>query len=147
MQTANPLGPNPFDVITLSPANPSAGADFSLDVNANTRWQVTFVGFRLITDANSGTRIIGVHGFDGTDIIYRAMSSATMSVSANSQFHFNVGIGRSTTGGSAADQIISLNAHLILNIGDSIRITVTNIQVGDQISDIRIRVHQWITEN
>lgn len=146
MSTLNALGPDPVAIITLAPADPAAGANLSLTVNANARWQLLFIGFLLTTDVNAATRLINMHGFDGTDIIYNAMPSATQTASLNIRYHFNTGIGRSTTGGSSANQIISINADFLLNLGDSIRTTITNIQVGDQISDVRVRVKQWISE-
>ncbi len=146
MSTLNALGPNPFDIITVAPANPAAGANLAVNVNLNARWQLLFIGFRLVTDANAATRIINMHGFDGTDIIYNAMPSATQIASINNQYHFNAGIGRSTTGGSSANQLIPINSDFILKIGESVRTTIANIQVGDQISDVRIRVKQWIQE-
>lgn len=146
MTNQNPLSTSIFDVITLAPADPAAGANLALNVNANARWQILFVGFRLVTDAQAATRLINLHGFDGTDIIYNIMPSASHIASTDKQYHFNTGAGRSTTGGSASDQIIALNSDMYLNIGDSLRTTITNIQTGDQISDVRVRVKQWITE-
>ncbi len=147
MNNQNPLNTNVFDVITLGPANPAAGANFTLSVNANSRWRIIGLDFTVQTDGTAANRIVEVHGFDGTDIIQVTRSLNLHTASLTIDYNANTGTGQAHEGGSIIDIQMPLNNDLYLNIGDSIRITVINIQTGDQISDIRVRVQQWITEN
>ena len=147
MRSQNPIDVNSFDIITITPANPAAGNNYGLAVNVNARWQILYVGFNLGTDANVAGRIAAVHGWDGTDIIYETHPSVPQAASLNFSYHFNVGVGNPHTGGAGSLLVAPLNDQLFLRQGDSIFILIHNIQAADQISDIRIRLKQWITEN
>jgi len=147
MTIQNPLGPDPYDLITLAPADPAAGANFSLSVNANARWQIISVQFQVAFDATAANRRVNVHGFDSTDIIHRqsALNFGTASITV--EYDCNIATGSAYQEGSVLNESIPLPDQLYLNIGHSIRITISNIQTTDQISDVRLRVKQWITEN
>jgi hypothetical protein len=147
MTTDNPIDVNVFDIVTIAPTSPAAGNNFSLAVNANARWQILYVGFVLVTDATVAGRIASVHGFDGTDIIYETHPSVPQAASLAFSYHFNVGSGGAHTGGAGSLIVAPLNSQLFLRQGDSIFVLVHNIQAADQISDVRIRLKQWITEN
>lgn len=146
MTDHNALGPDPFDVITIAPANPAAGANFSVAVNLNSRWQVIYAEFQLVTDANAAARLIKTHGNDGTDDIYLSGPTVDLTASLTGRYHGNVGTGTATDLGAGSRLIFPLNDQFFLNLGDTLRITIDSIQVGDQIQDIRFRVKQWISE-
>lgn len=147
MNLLNPLDTSVFDVITLSPADPAAGANFTLSVNANARWQILSLQFTIAYNATGANRRVEVHGFDGTDIIQKQAPLNFGTASITVEYDCNIGTGSAYQEASVLSESFPLAGDLYLNIGDSIRITVFNIQATDQISDIRVRVKQWITED
>lgn len=147
MNLHSPIGPDPFVVVTQNPANPSAGANLSVDVNPNTRWQLLAIDFLLATDANAATRFIQVHGFNGTNNIYTTGPANAQTASITNHYFANVGQGNAYDLGVTTRPAFALNQQMFLDDNDDLRITITSIQVGDQISDIFITFKQWITEN
>lgn len=147
MDTQNPFGSNPSDIITITPIDPSAGNNLSLAVASNARWRILFVGFLLTTDANVATRLVQVHGFDSLDRIYDTAPNLAQAASLAHNYSFNTGVGQAYTGGDGSVAIAPINSDHILRSTDDIRITIQSIQAGDTITDIRIRFLQWITEN
>lgn len=147
MHDQNPLDINIFDLLALAPAAPSAGANFSLAVNLNARWRITAIRFTFTTDANAANRRIQVGGIVGT--INFALSGAgdIQTASEARNYDFNVGTGSAYSSGDADNLYAPLNSQMYLEVGDSLRIIIANIQAGDAITNIGIRLQQWITED
>lgn len=144
MTTQNPLDTSIFDIFTRAGVSPSAGANFTQAMNINSRSQIINVQFLLTTDANAADREIIITGDDGTDEIYSTGPSSIQTASLAVRYHANIGAPAGTFG-TALLQTVPLNSQFILSEGDTLQINVTNIQAGDAITDISIRIKQWIT--
>lgn len=147
MTIQNPLSTEIFDILTLTPANPALGANFSLAVDSNARWQVISIHFKLNVDANAANRLPSIEGFDGTNIIHRQRPLNIQTAAIDADYDCNVATGSSYEEASILAISIPLPDHFYLQAGDSIRITVLGMLAGDQLENIIIRVKQWITEN
>lgn len=147
MDNRNPIDTAVFDVLTIAPTDPAVGANFSQALNLNSRWQIIYVEFILATDVNAANRLIKVHGNDGTDDIYLTGPNVPLTANLTARYFCNTGAGDADDLGAGSRLAVPLNTNFYLNQADTFRITIDSIQVGDQISDIRIRVKQWIVEN
>lgn len=147
MHINNPIDTAIFDILTIAPVNPAAGASLSIAVNLNARWQLISVEFVLVTDANAADRLITIEGDDGTDEFYGSAPTGPQTASQNIRYRGNTGIGQPFQMGTAGRIGFPLNTNFFLNTGDTLDILIGGIQVADQISDIVFRVKQWIVEN
>lgn len=146
MDNHNPLDINVFDIFSRTATNPSAGANFSLAVLPRAREQLIYISFKLITDANAANRLIQIGALINSIPFYTSNAGTAEIASRDYDYYFNIGIGSSFTGGSTDDVNAPLNAQFFLEDDDTITITITDIQVGDQISDIRLVSKLWMID-
>lgn len=146
MPNRHPLDINVFDIVTLEPPDPAAGAGYTFGVPANSRVQIIGVSFTLTTDANAANRLPYCEGYDGA--LTFLGSSFNSPVVANSvvRAHFSIHGGGQQASGTYNFAMIALADHLYLRINDTLRINVVSIQAGDTITDIAIRYKQWVQE-
>ena len=140
----NTLDDNLYQLVTLKPANPSAGAQLIITVPDTLRYSVLSVHYTLTTDSTAATRVNKIVGHDGTDRFSVTLHNATLSASLALNFLYTRGVFTVAGPGGTSDSQFGLIHELILNPGESLRTEIENIQVTDQISDAIVRVKQWI---
>lgn len=128
------------EVVTV--ASPPAATGFSKVVPGASRWRVQSVSFVLVADANAANRIPRVEYLDASGGVFAAVA-APFVLTANLTARFTFAIGVVQFGANAAAQIGASLPALHLNPGLSVRVAVTGIQVGDQISGAAMFVDQW----
>ena len=125
----------------IAPGQGAAGAGVTVPISEAEYQQLVAVSFRLVTSAVVATRRPAVAVTDGSGVaIVTVSSSITSAASLTTDYSFAVGVGAST-GASGAAVSESLPA-LPLDGGDSIVISVAALDVGDQISRVRVTVIQ-----
>jgi len=135
---------NVFDIKTFSQANPAAASDFIFAVPARRRLQILSISFILANDANAANRNVGLIFDDSALVFDRCGLTPNFTANETITFQFYKGAGTEIIEAGGGRIWAPLNGELYLVTGDSIRSQVTNMQVGDQISDIVIRAKVWI---
>jgi hypothetical protein len=128
------------EVVTIG--SPAVATGFTKRVTGASRWRVQSVSFVLVADANAANRIARVEYLDAAGAVFFAVA-APFTVTANITSRLNFGIGIQQFGANAAAQIGAGLPAFKLNAGLAIRVAVTAIQAGDQISGASLFVDQW----
>lgn len=125
----------------VAPGQPAAGSGLSVVMPESERQRLLSVAFRLVTSAVVATRTPVVTITDGTAVaIGGAVSGFGLTASSTADFLFSVGLAEwdQSNNAVASGPITSLD----LAEGDTIVISVGAIDVGDQISRVRIVLAQ-----
>jgi hypothetical protein len=122
-------------------ANPAAGAGFTYGLPQSEDSLVRLVTFKLVTDSNAATRQVYLDflGGDSTPI-GRFEPPYTQAASKTVQYTFGVDL--NVYGANDGPSIGTPLAPVILRKGESLVVSITNKQVGDQVSNIRVTLDQ-----
>jgi hypothetical protein len=143
MSDNHPLDINIFTVKSISLTNPAPGANFSYTCPANTRMEIISVFLTLTTDATVASRLVLIHGHDGTSNIQVAEATLVQVNSSSCSYSASSAGGSLRTTATDSIYCLILPSPLILNPGEFLRSTVLAIQATDQISAITIRAKMW----
>lgn len=126
--------------ILMTPSDPAAGANFSVQLLSFNLFRPTAIFFTLTTDANAGNRNPIVKYLDPTNVI--AILGMVKNQPASSTFNY------SFSNFGDANQTILSNVKipmpdLTLLPANTISSDISSIQAGDQISNIRILGQGW----
>jgi hypothetical protein len=128
------------EVVTIG--SPAVATGFTHVVPGASRQRIVGVSFVLVADANAANRIARVEYLNAAGAVMFAVA-APFTVTANITSRLNFGIGIQQFGANAAAQIGAGLPAFKLNAGLAIRVAVTAIQAGDQISGASLFVDQW----
>lgn len=121
---------------------PAAGASFSLTVPGAFDTRLLSITYRLVTDANAANRAVTVDYDDGNGQLF-AREGAGLVVTANTTQDFAGNVGRGVAEWAANTIVFHPLAESILEGGQKIQINVANIQVGDQLSRIVLKLERF----
>jgi hypothetical protein len=129
--------------LELNPSNPSAGTDWSYQVPTSTRMRIESIGAKLVTSSTAGARVVHVYVLSGGG--RGAWSCAVQqSIPASTTAQFSAAPGQF----SSVVDTVSINGPLpspmILTSSSTIGVSTSNIQAGDQWSNIVLLTEQWI---
>ena len=117
---------------------PAAGANYTYTVAANHNEELISLALELVADANAANRLIEFNHTDGTVNLGRYYTSTAITagltrtvIMQGSSLLWNEVVYDGT-------HIIPIPQNIILGAGHTVEVVVTNIQVGDQLDDIRI---------
>lgn len=146
MSNSHPLDNTVYDVLTIVQANPAPGANFTITVPDNERFQILGLRFALVNTSDAADRLIRINFNDGTTdhpiINVGRIQVATETISYN--FAPGYTFQNSVTDFDSIDQHFPND--VILTPRNTIDSDIANLQAGDQLAVISIRVKRWITE-
>lgn len=126
-------------------ASPAVATGFAYRVPGSEAQRVFTVSFVLVTDANVAARIARVEFLNASSDVFAAVASPfTQAASKTTRYTF--GVGMQQYGANDAAFIGAPIPDLFLRDGLSLRVAVTAIQAGDQISGISVFVAQRDTD-
>lgn len=128
---------------TVLVANPAAAANFVLTVETNSIWAVQSVFFALVNAAVAATRRAQIRFTDGSVEIWHADGTRDSIISETGRYSWS-DIGSASFGAQGGFNFANLPSRYFLNEGDTIESVIANMQAGDQISEIRVRVLEWL---
>ena len=142
----NIIPPNLGKLITIKPANPAAGNNFSVAVPIHTIALVTSISFVLTTDATVANRTVLLMSNDGVDNLF--ITPAPVTQVASQAFTYIAQAGNAATQAPTAYgyKVFSLSQLNYLRFGDSFNSIIDGMQAADTITSIKIRYMQWIQE-
>lgn len=124
---------------------PAAGQPYTLKLERYDRWRLVAVTFDLETDSNAADRYVQVQYLDGTGTpIVRDI--AAVAQAATKTVHYS----GAKDGLIAQDALTNVTASfrlsgLWLEAGQSVKIDIGAVQVGDQLSNIRMTFDRSLT--
>lgn len=129
-------------LISVSGANPAAGAEVSITVPSNTIWLVRAVRFTLVAAAAAASRRVHLVFTEKDGMAFDVLSPTDQIISETKTYSAVPGY----AGGTATndnDIIIPLPQDLILNPESTITTETFNINVGDNYGVPEVYVEQW----
>ena len=128
-----------FEPVTIG--SPAVATGFTKRVAGSDVWRVLSVSFVLVADGNAASRIARVEYLNAAGDVFAAVASPfTVTAGVTSRLTFAVGLQQ--FGANAAAHIGGPLPDLILMDGLAVRVAVTAIQAGDQLSGISLFVAQ-----
>jgi hypothetical protein len=127
----------------VAPATPAAGAGFVYTVSQY--WEVSdSLAFRLVTDANAANRQVTVNVNDGGGVLLASFSAAAVQTAGLTRDYVFLPNLNAPSGPTVG---IYYNPWYqgLLQPGFNITCTVGAVQVGDQISRIRLNQERFVT--
>lgn len=122
---------------------PAAGAGYTLVLSRFDRWRLIAVSFLLTTDSNVANRFPAIEysGATGTPNMADPVQAAIVA-STTAQRNLGALNFHDWKSGTGLDNCFPLSG-LWLEAGSTVKIVVANIQVGDQLSNIRLTFDRW----
>lgn len=132
--------------ITLSPANPAAGANLDVAIPGNALWQLFSLSFIFTTAIAVANRNVTIQLSDGavTYLLCPAQFQQVASTTVGYQcFH----AGYDLNGSPFGQAQVNLPPNIWLPQGYHILTFISNIQAADQISSVRVHALEWLVRN
>ena len=131
----------PARLLTVT-ASPAAGADWVFTAPYAGRWRILSGYFTLTTSAAATARIVNVETRDAAGTatgLYNPPSTQP----ASTMYYY--GLNPSAAGQSNPPFMnISAPAEIVLEGGDTLRSITSNLDSGDQFSNVALRVEEWL---
>ena len=119
-------------------AQPAAGASFSMALPSKYTHRLVACVFTLTTDANAANRYVTVESVLGDTSLF-CVGAAAVTIPASTSAQRYVGsITRGVAEWATGTDILFPLTPIFLEVGTTLKINVANIQVGDQLSKIRL---------
>ena len=138
------LPANMGKLITVTPPNPSGGANFQYDVPVGTIILPVSFSCLVVTDATVITRTMLIATFDGATNIFITPSEILHTASYARTYTCQAGNNMKTPNVNYHYQTISLSSLNYMRFGDQFRTVFDQIQAGDAITSCCLRYMQWI---
>lgn len=129
----------------LAGTQPSAGAGFSLSLDGRYTTRLVAITFRLVTDANAGTRTVRVAYKDAAGNL-RAFVVAPLTQAASKTIDYSFARGISAASSVADLMACAALAELFLDPTDAIAVDIDTVKAGDQLSAIVLTVERFPTD-
>lgn len=138
----NPFDVNNFGIIMKVRGNPAAGALISDPGPANARSTLALVSFKLVTNANVADRSILIRLTHAANVYLLGATSFVHAASTTMDYLGGIGMSHPFLATFSSFCFSLIDCPLISGT-ETTEITVDNIQVGDQLSDIRFIYKVW----
>jgi hypothetical protein len=139
----HPLDTTIFDLVVQDLADPAPGILAGLTSPTNARILVVAVRLVLVTSAGGANRTVHLHYTDGTLDLFVTPAPAVQTASSTREFNFAIGSGGPFVGATDDERVTPLPSQLFLGPNFTLDIDVTNIQAGDQLSEIVYTYQKW----
>ena len=126
-------------------ANPAAGAAFVRAVDGGVYERYVGIGVRLVTDGNVANREVVVQYRDtDANVVDQMGINATVAANSTADYFFSV-FQPLVVATVNLSSLVPLHAEMLLPSW-SMRIFIVNVQAGDQLSRIRMRIEQFYSD-
>lgn len=129
-------------------ANPAAGADWTVQFGPTARERIISANAQLLTSAAVANRIVRAQLLDGAgNLVYQGPPNQVIAAGVTAQVSISPATNQATTDTTSVGIPLPPGPHLTNQTGASVASlkTVTlNLQAGDQWSNIRVLVEEWV---
>lgn len=144
MPIKSPIDSNVFQVVTDTPADPAAGADFVWPTPANSRVEIVSVVFEIVADGTAINRQAQVNINNTVVDVQHSVAPGIQVAGETLEYQFAIDNDPLDLSGAYQLMTCKLAELLTMDPGDRFVSNVLNLQAGDQIQNIVIRFRQWI---
>ena len=124
-------------------APPAAGANYVYRLSRYDRARLVAVTFSLTTDSNAANRFVTIEYSGSTTVSNMADPTAAAVVASTTGLRFFGGLNFGNLANVAnGGQIFPLSG-LWIEAGSTVTVKILNVQVGDQLSGIRMTFDRW----
>lgn len=124
-------------------APPAAGAEYTFTLSRYDRARLVAVTFALTTDSNAANRFVTIEYSGPTPVSSMADPTAAAVVASQTGLRFFGALNYGNLANIAnGGQVFPLSG-LWIEAGQKVKIAVANIQVGDQLANIRLTFDRW----
>jgi len=141
--TPNLFDLNLFGVYILGIANPAAGTNFTYSVPDNHRTKIALITYTFVTDANVAQRYHTLTHVRAAAPLRISSDQVGVSASKTQNVMIMPGAAQLNIADSPYPLFPIIDSPCFLE-NDTINSDIINIQVGDQISDVRMFLHLQI---
>lgn len=134
-----------FNVEHGTTSDPAVGVNLTVEGMENARSQLLLLRFTLVTDANAADRLVILNVGKPGDTIEVAQSDQKHIQGETRQYAFVID-GQQVFNTTSDTEIITLPSSFFLFEVWRVFTAITNIQVGDQISNVRWQMKFWTYE-
>lgn len=128
--------------VIQSVGNPPVANGFTIVTPGTVEQTLRSLSFRLVADSNAASRIVVFQFVDPDGLAFGQVAAPfTLAASNTSDYTFAVGIQQ--FGANNAANIGASIPELKLDVSLAVAVTITGVQVGDQISRIRAAWNRW----
>lgn len=138
----NPFDSFNFTIYKQDGVNPSAGASYAVSVPVNARSAIALVNFQLVSDANAANRQISAQHYRAGVTSVISHTAAPQIASKTLQYVWSSGLTMITIMPTVGVLIYLPDIPIFLE-GDELRFIIDGIQVGDQLSNVRLYWKVW----
>lgn len=138
----NPFDTDNFTVVQEVAASPAVATNYIGAVPVNARSTLAMISFRIVADANAANRYCEIQLHRGSDVYILGNSLHAQALSEDRTYlGFHGCVNPSITGD--LKYLFGLPDIPLFLEGDTVRIIVTGIQAGDQLSDVKLTWKVW----
>jgi len=144
MPAANPVDATVFDLKIDSASNPVAGAEVIYTVPANARVEVLYAEVLFTALVAVANRYVFVKAERNTIEYVQTACTIAQILGDSFSYHFVAGLPEEVDARHSNRILVPLNAPLILEPADTLRIDAFNLGANDTFVNCRVRFKQWI---
>jgi len=128
-------------IFTEAVADPAAGAEISFTIPNNTRWIIYSLNFIFTTSSTAATRRVHLRILDGANLLYQDPESNSHTASITRIHSHTTGVENKSLNNN-----VDVTSHplIMLPADATIDTLTTNLQAGDQYSDLRLLVEEFL---
>lgn len=127
--------------VVVFPASPGIGLSFDFNVPINHFLLLNSFTFKVTADSTVGSRSILFQMFISGNMLYSIAASETLRANDINFYRYFSKVG---TPNRAVEGITPHDGAVLMDDADFIRISISNVFPGDQISDIGLNFRTWI---
>jgi hypothetical protein len=140
-----PAMPDIGTELSITGANPAAGAQCSITVPANTLIEIDRIELPLVTAVAVANRRVHIQIFKSSYLIYEGISSVDQAASLTRMYHGEP-LGANGAANDDNDIVIPIPQGIKLLTGDTVTTTTTNMQAADDFGVPSIYGRMWPTQ-
>lgn len=131
-------------IVSTSPGNPAAGADFSVTVPNNRRWQLIAIRGALTASAAVANRFPAIVLDDGANQVFLSRINVATTAGQSNGFTWAPTVQPYTD--TQSNFLLPLPSPVFLASGYHVKSSTLNLQAGDQWSNIQLLVSEWVDQ-
>jgi hypothetical protein len=132
------------EAVTVTVANPAAGADWSVTVPNRERWSLKFLRERLISSAAVANRFPGVQVTPNSNLAMYARTANAMSASRTEDFTWGATLPDQAEPAAGTARTVPLpQTDAFLEAGTQVASSTDNLQAADQWTGVALVVEKW----
>ena len=133
----------PFNLDVLPVNDPAVATEFTVKLGETYTYELLGLTCILATDANAANRNLVIRAHLGTDLLFACAAQGLQTASETLTYVFAVNLANLDLSATSGLMTVQLPSPFPLPDSTSISSLIDSIQVGDQLSTIRLYLKRW----